>query len=584
MRDRLLTRHFLQRFLENDLLSPDADRRESIAVIGTSLVSGGLVATMLFALKYLTDPFPSPGRTLVVVLDDRFFYFACSMTIMALMAVAQWDALALDARDTAVLGPLPVPRSAIVRAKLAAVVLFAVGFAVVLNLAPSVLHPAAVIAQLPIGLFAPLLLIAAHAAVTLLAGAFGFLSVLAVRECLRVVLGGEWFRRGSTIIQAALVVLLVTALLMIPTAIGNVARGWLAPRGATVYLVPPLWFVGLHEMIAGGLIDGLPRDDLPLASADDRATQLYRSLTPLFHELSEGALIAFGGVAFVTLALYTWNNRRLPAPAAVRPVAQSARRALMRRAVEHLVARQPLVRAGFYFTLQTLFRSGAHRLSLAAAGAVGLASIAINIRGLAASAAGTSIPVAWLAVQTLLLVPLLVGVRHAARMPAYLPAGWLFQLAWRGDERPYLAGVRRAAFVGVSVPVLLALVLPHALVLGPRIAGLHLLFGIVIALILIDLLLLGVRTLPFVSSYEPPTNMKFVLPMGIILFFAFSYGLAAIERAALRSPDGMAVLLGVFVLVFAALRAADVWQRRTRIPIEWTEMPASAAQRFNLSA
>ena len=32
-RERLLTQHFLQRFLENDLLSPDADHHDAIAMV-----------------------------------------------------------------------------------------------------------------------------------------------------------------------------------------------------------------------------------------------------------------------------------------------------------------------------------------------------------------------------------------------------------------------------------------------------------------------------------------------------------------------------------------------------------------------
>ena len=42
-RDRLLTQHFLQRFLENDLLSPDADHHDAIA-----MVCGGLLTLGLF--------------------------------------------------------------------------------------------------------------------------------------------------------------------------------------------------------------------------------------------------------------------------------------------------------------------------------------------------------------------------------------------------------------------------------------------------------------------------------------------------------------------------------------------------------
>ena len=37
------------------------------------------------------------------------------------------------------------------------------------------------------------------------------------------------------------------------------ARNWLARGGLTAKALPPLWFVGLHETLAGSVIDALPR-------------------------------------------------------------------------------------------------------------------------------------------------------------------------------------------------------------------------------------------------------------------------------------------------------------------------------------
>jgi hypothetical protein len=50
----------------------------------------------------------------------QFLFSAWSMTVMALVAVSVWDALSLDHRDTEILGPLPVPRGVIRRAKISA--------------------------------------------------------------------------------------------------------------------------------------------------------------------------------------------------------------------------------------------------------------------------------------------------------------------------------------------------------------------------------------------------------------------------------------------------------------------------------
>jgi hypothetical protein len=78
MRERLLTRHFLQRFLDNDLISPHADRHETLAVAAAALVTSGLFVSVLLSMKYLFRPFQSPGWTAVVALDDRLLLITWS--------------------------------------------------------------------------------------------------------------------------------------------------------------------------------------------------------------------------------------------------------------------------------------------------------------------------------------------------------------------------------------------------------------------------------------------------------------------------------------------------------------------------
>src|SRR5215212_1052050 len=120
----ILTRHFLRRFLENDLISPEADRSHLLAVVGAGLFSTTIFITvMMSCFKYVVG-FYTPGQAAVASLDDKFFYIALSMIMVALLAVAQWDALVVDARDSAILDPLPLTAVVIRRAKLAAVAVF----------------------------------------------------------------------------------------------------------------------------------------------------------------------------------------------------------------------------------------------------------------------------------------------------------------------------------------------------------------------------------------------------------------------------------------------------------------------------
>ena len=215
VRERLLTQHFLQRFLENDLLSPDADRHEAIALVFGGLLTLGLFLSIVISMKFLFMLFPSPGRTALLAVGDRLMFVALAMIVMSLVAVMTWDALSLDARDTAIFGPLPMERGVIVRAKLRAVGILAGGFALAMAGMSSLFHPTLMVARLPIGIIPALALMVIHLAVTLAAGLFAFASVFLLREILRALLGMR-FSRISAGLQAVMIVALVTTLSTAP--------------------------------------------------------------------------------------------------------------------------------------------------------------------------------------------------------------------------------------------------------------------------------------------------------------------------------------------------------------------------------
>ncbi|HET9541154.1 MAG TPA: hypothetical protein VFQ46_11190, partial [Candidatus Limnocylindria bacterium] len=310
MRERLLTQHFLQRFLENDLLSPDADHHDAIAMVCGGLLTLGLFLSVFVSLKFLFMPFPSPGRTAVLAVGDRLVFVTLAMIVLAFVAVATWDALSLDPRDTAILGPLPIERAVLARAKLRAIAILAGSFSVVASVLSSVFHPTLMVGRLPIGVIPGLTLIIVHLLITLGAGLFGFVSVLAVRELLRATLGWR-FTRVSTGLQAVLIVVLVTTFLLLPAILSRARTDTSAAR-----LLPPVWFVGLQEALVGRLVADLPRGELPprFASEEDRAAARYREAAAWLRPLAWRAVAALTISLVVAVAAYSWNCRSLPLP------------------------------------------------------------------------------------------------------------------------------------------------------------------------------------------------------------------------------------------------------------------------------
>jgi hypothetical protein len=576
MRDRLLVRHFLWRFLEHDFVSPNADRHVVLSAVGGALVSVSLVLASLIALSYQFFNLMPPGIVSIRSLDERFLFTSASMLVMALTAVAQWDALVLDARDTAVLGPLPIPKAVIVRAKFVATALFASGVVLGWNLFPTLLRAAAIPLKLPIGFGGALRLTLAQGVVTVAAGIFGFLAVLGLREVVFALLGPTQFRRVSAALQASLVAVLMTALLLLPSASRSVASGWLARGGLAAKSLPSLWFVGLHETLAGSVIDGLPRTRPGrfLIVPERDATALYRSLWPLYRELASIAIAALVIVTIVTVLACAWNNRRLPMAAVRRPSRNGALSRGWHWSVVHVVARTSLGQAGFIFALQTLSRRVSHRVAMAASLAIGLSLAVLAVSG------GV---VAILAAQPLFVVSVLCGFRHATRIPAELRAGSTFSLALAGDAAPYISGVKRAGWLVVVVPTLLALTIWDTAILGSRVALLHAGAGVCLSALVIETLFLRFRRVPFVSAYVPSADVKLTAVVFLASVLCSAFGLAWVERSSFETAAGYVALLTLLLGLSVGVRVFDAATRGAAVALDLDEQPALPTQRLNLA-
>ena len=241
------------------------------------------------------------------------------MLIMALMAAVQWDALALDERDAAILGPLPVDTRDIGRAKLSALVIFVTAFAVLLNGVPSLLFPLLTVSHFHVNIVVrraddhrPC---RGHDGGRRLCVSDDPAASRAVCAC---VLGPRWFgQRISALVQAALIIALGTTLLLLPAIASNVPARWLG-SGDTLHAVPPAWFLGLYEAGTG---QRDPDDSRTRRCAFQRGSwcrnatpgRLYDALLPRFPTARAGCDVgAAGDDRDAALALYLWNNRRLP--------------------------------------------------------------------------------------------------------------------------------------------------------------------------------------------------------------------------------------------------------------------------------
>jgi hypothetical protein len=577
---RVLVRHFVTRFIENDLVSPDADRHEVMAVVGAALIALSLFVTCLLSVKYLFDPFPSPARTALAAIGDRALYVGWSMTLMALLAVVTWDALDLDDRDAANLGPLPIPHRTILGAKLTAVLVFVAAGTAALNIVPTVLHPMLMAGRLRIGVSGLVTLTLAHAATTGAAAVIGFCSVLALKEACRLVLGQTMFKRLSGWLQATAAASVAGAILFLPAASTGIARASLAAEPA----LPPVCFVALFESLSSDVVIGAPRSELPpsVSTREDEAATIYASGRRHFRRLGAVALLGLAAVSAVSLIGYGWNHRRLAIAGSVPRRRASPIGALVSSTARRLIVRHAVSEAAFWFSLRCLWRSVPHRLSMATAVGLGFAAATAGLYDTALSRYPQidAVPAGVMALQNVLLLAALLGFRHATRIPVEQSATWTFQMAWSGNELRWTAGVRRAATAFVCLPAILVTMPIHVMVLGPSLAVAHSSAGLLIGLIVIEVIIRRHEGPPFASAPAPGENSAAWGPIAVVVLILAAYGLALVARVALASASGTATFL--LVLLASWLGVRMIARRHTRsYPFEFGRA-AHGEGRFDL--
>jgi hypothetical protein len=492
----------------------------------------------------------------IASIPDKYFFLLLATVVTGIVTVVKWDAIMPSRGDYMNLAPLPLGPQRIFLANLIALLGLATIFAVDLNIASVFLFPMVVTAEK--GTFAEFVRWSAtHGLCVLLASAFAFFTSFALIGATMALLPYRLFRTISLYLRLALVLGLVV-MLGTTYSPGDVMRIESRPDTPLRWL-PPVWFLGLYQSIQG-------------------------KAGPELAALGAFGVRATGAVFLAAMLFYAAGYRRyfLRIPEVADGMVPPRRIAFphLKAFLNRTLLRSPFQRACYYFTIRTLVRSETH--CLAAGAFLGLAIVIAF--PLAIPAPGPATPA-----RSVLAIPLVVaylgvvGLRIALEIPVSMEANWVFRALPDQGGSESAAVARKVLLTLVVLLIALPTAAAFAWGWGPATGLAQAVFVVAASALLIEVLLLGFRKIPFTCAMPPLQSdapVRVVLgALGLTLFAAGGSSLAAWALA--ERWRWMAVAAGWAAAWWVVARLREDIDEGGR-ELVYRTAPASSGVRLNL--
>jgi hypothetical protein len=557
-----LVRLFVGRMFHGGGEPGGEDLNLGVGVMLILLAMPGMLVSLLMFEKYGSlirflrgerafDPFTATA-------PDEYFFIVLSLVVTGVAALWRWDAIFLDRRDYMNLVPQPISLRAIFSANLVAILVLAGLFTVVVNAASLVLYPIAVVGSQ--NSFAVLFRFAAgHVAAVFLASAFSFFTVFALAGLVMAMTPAKLFSRISLSIRFVLAVVLLTLFassFTVPYLLTKLS----VAEAHRVSVLPPVSFLGVARTVWLG------------GRGSFSASMARAALFSL-----AGALFA-AGIAYALS--FRRNFLRIPELADAGPLPRTRRSVSLLAPVHRWMFRSPEQRACYLFAGRTLLRSDAHLqivLGFAALGIVAAGETLASAPHLPSFLQGRSPSEEFLALPFILSYCVLVGIRFAFEVPADLRANWIFRFWLNPDRKDDARAVARRVLLAFSLPWLApASFLVTLRSWGWRHALIHTAILIACSAVLVELLLVRFRKIPFTCSYPPFQSHSGLIGAAYLFgFFIFTSYMPALDRASLVSPVQMLWFVPLLGIVLAALRGYRKQMLDMDKQLIFEEMPAS---------
>jgi hypothetical protein len=559
-----LYRHFLGQFFENDLVSPQGEFRTGLAGVLGLVATPGLIVPLILLDKYSTliaflRSHPVVNRD-AATYPDKYLLLALALAVPALASVLKWESLFPDRKDHGVLVPMPLTIRELFLAKALALATFIALFAIAVNAASVFLFPLVVLGDTGTAGYAARY-IGAHAVATLACSVFGAACVVAAEGVGITLLGGGRFRRISGTLQFVLLTLALAELMLAPR-LGGVVHALVREGGAWHWALPPLWFLGLYEVLLG------------------KTQAVWSQLAWMAGKAMLAALVV-AGLAYVLS--YPRHFRRI----AETLETESARGwERIQRWVNGWAGGDARQRGVAWFTWWTLARSRVHRLLMGAFLGVATAQVLGGLAGGWLPGASSEREALWAALSAPVVVSffLLVSVRFLFEIPAEQEANWIFRVTEDGANARRLSGATRALAVAAVAPSLIMVVGSSLAVLGFTEGLLFSVWCLALIFMFTETLLVGFRKLPFTCSFAAAKwNGSFALVIWWSILAVYTWVGTRLGVAAARSPALLITFGGGAAALALWLHLRRLREWRMGVTLQFRDGQAPAVQTLDLT-
>ncbi len=530
----VLVRHFFLRLLQNDVvLFEEQMTPKIIGILAlTAMFSAHLADVILRKYLFLADD----GTSWV----EKNYFLSYLMVLMGFISVLEWDVIFPDQRDFSNLMSLPVKLRAFFLAKFSSLFLFVGMFALGANALSLFVFSIYLPHWQSPSLIYGLRFMGSHLLSAFCSCFFILFFCALIMGVLMVVLGHQVFRSVSLYIRTGLLVIFIFLLILffsetltVPHSLSSFPE--LKEKSSSFfYFYPPMWFTGLYESLSGN---------------ED----------PFFLQLSKIALLALAITTFVffltSVLGYRRYLKRMEEVKKKNPQFVRLRRRLG-DVFYPFFLKSPIEKAIFSFFGVTLRRSMFHKMRLASVMAVATGMISIV---LVSRASHTKIFSTF--DRTLLSVPLILafflvaGLRRLVKIPSHLKANWIFRMTEDKNKKSYFAGFRKGVFLNTLVPLFFCVFIFYSFLWDLTDTFYHCLFGLFVSVLLMEVLFMRFRKIPFTCSYIPGKEKLHVFWIvylfGFILYVAF-FGF--VEALLFVKPSRFYIFFGVMLAVFVLSR------------------------------